>query len=392
MKNNKVKIVEYIKKTFMSYMVFSSTGAFYKSSLVGFVVRMVSFLFRFFISLLHAEDDSCVKKKNFIVRKKKCEDLEVLYKEGLIDVYNIASYVRSHFGKDTLMLISKNNKHSKYHIDHLFTFLKKIYYSRTTPCPIIIKGSCCSFKLVVNPFYRSSTKYLQISNIVKRSVSFDKPSKFDKKESSYSSSNREQFFFSKNLNLIDKITTHNKKDVKSSLESLNTFLTYYGDHIYSKNVSWYSNANSNEYKVMVLTDIVSSTKLWCDSYEEMSMAITQHDYIALELVDKYRGTISRNEGDSFFIFFDSVNDATKFSLMFRKQIQQIKVLGKNLGIKIAIHAGVVKMSAGGNLDAYGQPVEEISEMLSQSSTNKICIKKEILSKASLSTHSPFCVH
>ncbi|KAF9764525.1 hypothetical protein NGRA_0491 [Nosema granulosis] len=393
MKNNKIKIVEYIRRVFISYILSPCGPNLFKSSLVVMVVHSLCSIFGFFRSLLHVDDDSVRGKgEKFVSRKKKCEDLEVLHKEGLIDIYSIASYIRSHYKKDCLMFVSKKNKHSRHHVDHLFDFLKKTYYSRTISCPIVIKGPCCTFKLVVDPFYRSTTKYLQVSNIVKKSVSAEKSLK--PLESCGKSKHllQDQFFFSKNLNIIDKITIHEKKDVRNSLHTMNTFLMYYKDKMQSKNVSWYCNANSDEYKVMVLTDIVSSTKLWCDSYEDMSMAITKHDYIALNLIEKYNGVVSRNEGDSFLIFFDSVKNAVGFSLKFNKQIQQIKVLGENLKIKIAVHAGVVKLSAGKSLDAHGKPVHEISAMLSHAGSNRICINRNLLNGTSLSSHDVFCVH
>ncbi|EOB13580.1 hypothetical protein NBO_66g0039 [Nosema bombycis CQ1] len=351
-----------------------STNAILKCSLIVFIKQFFSYIF-------HVK----IKKEISINRLIKGSDLEVLQKEGLIDLTMISQYFKSHFKNNSLFLVcfkkKKSYKHSKYNINNLRGVLKKI--SRKGPTQIEIKGPVCSFKFIIQKELITK-KYLEISNvIIKKKRNLNKGKGYDTPSSSNS-----LCFYSKRFNTIDKISLHDKASSKASIIQ---FYSLYGDFILKKNVSWYTSPPF-EYKILVGTDVSESTRLWNASHEEMSLAITKHDYLVLDLLEKCGGVFSRNEGDAFFLFFKTIETATKFALLLKKHGEKIKILNENLKIKIAITTGEVQMSDSQNLNCIGEPINKLSEMLSHYSEDKICIARKILNKHTEKKPWKFCIH
>lgn len=109
-------------------------------------------------------------------------------------------------------------------------------------------------------------------------------------------------------------------------------------------------------KVFLLTDIVGSTGMWRDHPQDMARALTRHDALLTEAVQRCGGRIVRTkgEGDSVFAVFDRAGDAVRGAIEIRTAISE-EPWPKNtpITLRMGIHGGEVDPREG---DYFGTAV------------------------------------
>ncbi len=92
----------------------------------------------------------------------------------------------------------------------------------------------------------------------------------------------------------------------------------------------------------VLTDVVSSTRLWQDAPEEMDAAIRRHVEVIATAVVARGGTVlkSRGEGDSTFCVFGRATDAVVAAHDAQVALRRERWPGGvPLSVRLAVHTG-----------------------------------------------------
>lgn len=170
-------------------------------------------------------------------------------------------------------------------------------------------------------------------------------------------------------------------DMVADTQSLNssTLVKYTDKHV------GFSLRNS----FIVITDIVNSTGLYNDNPRKMNKKIKIHDDLISKLVKKYTGHIVSNEGDSFGLAFEFINNAIGFCTEFLNELEMERV---GLDVRVGINTGVMHVRNLYGYKCFGQPVNELSRLIRHSQGGRICIKEEHIAGYKLEPAKIFCIH
>lgn len=145
---------------------------------------------------------------------------------------------------------------------------------------------------------------------------------------------------------------------------------------------------SLSHSYIVVSDIINSTYLYNENPLKMKREVDMHDELALNALRKYNGHVVANEGDSFSVVFETLENAVEFSKNFTSQIKAIK---SNIKIRIGINSGFMNVRKYFGYKCFGKPIDEINEFTKHNIGDKICIKG-ILLEGTQYQMSHFCIH
>jgi predicted ATPase/class 3 adenylate cyclase len=112
----------------------------------------------------------------------------------------------------------------------------------------------------------------------------------------------------------------------------------------------------------LLTDVVSSTRLWERYPEAMRTTLARHDALIEGLVAENTGVVvrPRGEGDSRFAVFARASDAVAAACAIQRALHaETFVLPEPLGVRIALHTGEADMR---DSDYYGSAINRCARL------------------------------
>jgi class 3 adenylate cyclase len=112
----------------------------------------------------------------------------------------------------------------------------------------------------------------------------------------------------------------------------------------------------------LFTDIESSTKMWERSSHAMHRALSGHDEILRETIEKRRGYVFKTVGDAFCCAFLTTPDALEAALEAQRALLGEEWEGTGpLRVRMALHTGAAEERDG---DYFGPPVNRVARLLS----------------------------
>lgn len=112
----------------------------------------------------------------------------------------------------------------------------------------------------------------------------------------------------------------------------------------------------------MLTDIVSSTRLWEQYPEQMRRTLSRHDELIDAVVANHEGVLvrPRGEGDSRFVVFARASDAVSAACEIQRALTaEAWAIPEQLGVRIGLHTGEADLREG---DYYGSAVNRCARL------------------------------
>lgn len=114
--------------------------------------------------------------------------------------------------------------------------------------------------------------------------------------------------------------------------------------------------------VLVMTDVVGSTRMWAEHPAEMNAAMARHHEIVHAAIAAQRGwrPLDQGEGDAVFAAFDSATAAVSAVTGFQLALAAERwPVGTDIAVRVGIHAGEV-IARDGNL--FGSTVNRCARL------------------------------
>lgn len=128
-----------------------------------------------------------------------------------------------------------------------------------------------------------------------------------------------------------------------------------------------------------LTDIVGSTQLWNDMEHEMQLKLREHSRLGFKIVRKLDGYVSKMEGDSFFVAFETYEQAIEFGNRIIKANKKCK-LSPKVKIRVGVSYGMSSVGFGINYMFRGEAVKKVYELNDIAKPNTILCDKSVICK------------
>lgn len=132
-----------------------------------------------------------------------------------------------------------------------------------------------------------------------------------------------------------------------------------------------SSSATRRFVVILLTDIVGSTRIWLNSPDAMHAAVQRHDEIVGEVVEAFGGTLvrSKGEGDSTFSVFDAAAKAVAAAAELQRRLMaEPWPTPQRISVRAALHAGEVEAR---NSDFFGPPIARAARLRAVSNGDQI---------------------
>ena len=123
--------------------------------------------------------------------------------------------------------------------------------------------------------------------------------------------------------------------------------------------------------VVLLTDIEGSMKRWESAYDDMRVAVAQHDSILRTEILKRGGHIFKTAGDAFFCVFSRPSEAIGAAVAAQALLSEADCgdLGR-LAVRMAIHAGPAEARDG---DYFGSAVNRCARLLTVAHGSQVLV-------------------
>lgn len=141
--------------------------------------------------------------------------------------------------------------------------------------------------------------------------------------------------------------------------------------------------------VVVLTDIISSTRLFNEHPQKMKQHIIAHHREILSLLRRHNGHLVANEGDSFHMAFQHFEGAVKFC---KELIRWHCSEASLFRVRVGINKGHLSVRKFCGYKVYGESIEEIQEFFGHNDGMRICIKRQLIEKYNAALENTFCIH
>lgn len=144
-----------------------------------------------------------------------------------------------------------------------------------------------------------------------------------------------------------------------------------------------------EKAVLVVTDIIDSTRLYNANPQKMRCYFDIHTGIVKSLLRKYSGHIVANEGDSFHLVFQHLENAIRFS---RELVKRHRESISYFEVRIGVNKGTLCVRRLCGYKVFGKTVDETIEFSRHSCGNRICINGNVLKKHHIKDDTMLCKH
>jgi predicted ATPase/class 3 adenylate cyclase len=128
----------------------------------------------------------------------------------------------------------------------------------------------------------------------------------------------------------------------------------------------------------LMTDVVGSTRLWEANAVAMGAALSRHDELAAEIVERHHGILvkERGEGDSLFVVFDAATDAVVAARDLQAAIMSERWPGDlDFQVRIAVHSGASIIR---EHDYYGPEVNRCARLRGIASGGQILVSESTI--------------
>lgn len=144
-----------------------------------------------------------------------------------------------------------------------------------------------------------------------------------------------------------------------------------------------------EQSILIITDIIDSTKLYNENPLKMQFFVESHKKIVKALIKRHLGHVVANEGDSFRLVFQHFDNAIRFAHEFiakhNEEISYFKV-------RMVMNKGLLCVRNLCGFKVFGKPVNDALELFKHNSGNQVCIKKNVVVKYNLKNDDILCIH
>lgn len=141
--------------------------------------------------------------------------------------------------------------------------------------------------------------------------------------------------------------------------------------------------------VLVITDIVGSTRLYNENPQRMKHFLDIHMKMVRCLLEKYSGHVVANEGDSFHLVFQYLDNGIKFSLDLARQHRE---LIPHFAVRIGVNKGGLCVRRLCGYKVFGKTVDDTVRFLQHNCGDRICIDGSVLEKHHTKNSFMFCRH
>lgn len=141
--------------------------------------------------------------------------------------------------------------------------------------------------------------------------------------------------------------------------------------------------------IILITDIIESTRLYNENPLKMKFYLDLHKATVKSLLKKNSGHVVGEEGDSFYLAFQHIRQALRFTREFigqhRDNITYFKV-------RMALAKGNLCVRNIYGYKVYGRPLDEAIQRFEHNPGNKICLSRKMALKYNLLIESNLCIH
>lgn len=141
--------------------------------------------------------------------------------------------------------------------------------------------------------------------------------------------------------------------------------------------------------IIVVTDIIDNTRLYNEFPLKMKYYVILHYKMVVLLLRKHSGHLVANEGDSFHLAFQNLENATDFAIEFLSMHLQENPFFQ---VRVGINKGKLCVRKFCGYKVFGKVIEETQDFSKHNQGRCICIKKRLIEKQSLLQEDFFCIH
>lgn len=141
--------------------------------------------------------------------------------------------------------------------------------------------------------------------------------------------------------------------------------------------------------VMVITDVIDSTRLFNEHPQRMKHCIFQHYKTVILLLRTHSGHLVANEGDSFHIAFQNFKNAIKFC---KDLISQHRSGASFFQVRVGINKGKLCVRKFCGYKVFGESIDETLDFFRDNDGKHICIKKRLVDRYGIEPDASFCMH
>lgn len=140
---------------------------------------------------------------------------------------------------------------------------------------------------------------------------------------------------------------------------------------------------------LVITDIVNSTRLYNENPLRMRHFLDIHMKMVRSLLKKYSGHVVANEGDSFHLVFQYIENGIRFAQELARQHREFIPY---FAVRIGVNKGGLCVRRLCGYKVFGKTVDDTVRFLQHNCGDRICINGKILEKQHTKNSLMFCRH
>jgi class 3 adenylate cyclase len=127
--------------------------------------------------------------------------------------------------------------------------------------------------------------------------------------------------------------------------------------------------------VFLMTDIVSSTRLWAEHPEAMGSDLAVHDDVLRHAIAEHGGVTISTAGDSFFAAFDRSHDAVGAAVAAQQVLAATTwQVSDGIRVRMAVHLGAAQRRGE---SWYGPPLNETARMTAVAHGGQIVVSEDV---------------
>jgi len=141
--------------------------------------------------------------------------------------------------------------------------------------------------------------------------------------------------------------------------------------------------------IMVITDVIDSTRLFNEYPQKMKYYMFQHYKTVMSLLRIHNGHLVANEGDSFHLAFQHLESGIKFC---KDLISYHNSKACFFQVRVGINKGKLCVRKFCGYKVFGESIEETLDFFRDNDGRHICIKKKLMERYGVKPDMDFCIH